>query len=109
MIYAPHIMQVKVTSDMERDEYGRPIPNTGGESWQEVCPCRCDDVSAEKKVSVNGKTYDFNYKVVFDKTSDVEPGTEVRCLNSDGSIRGEGIAKNPLEANYFPYRVIWLE
>ena len=53
--------------------------------------------------------YDFKYKVVFDKPSKVEAGTEVRCLNPDGSIRGVGVAKSPLETNYFSYRVIWLE
>ena len=63
----------------------------------------------EKKVSINGALYDFKYKVVFDKPSKVEAGAEVRCLNVDGSIRGEGVAKSPLETNYFSYRVIWLE
>ena len=99
MIFAPHILQVKVTKPMDKDDFGRPIPGTGGESWQEVCKCRCDDVSAEKKVSINGVLYDFKYKVVFDKPTKVV----------DGSIRGEGIAKSPLETNYFSYRVIWLE
>lgn len=51
MIFAPHILQVKVITPMAKDEFGRPIPGTGGEYWQEVCKCRCDDVSAEKKVS----------------------------------------------------------
>ena len=66
-------------------------------------------MSAEKKVSINGVLYDFKYKVVFDKPTKVDAGVEVRCLNLDGSIRGEGIAKSPLETNYFSYRVIWLE
>ena len=74
MIFAPHILQVKVITPMDKDEFGRPIPGTGGESWQEVCKCRCDDVSAEKKVSINGALYDFKYKVVFDKPSKVEAG-----------------------------------
>ena len=109
VIFAPHILQVKVITPMERDEFGRPIPGTGGESWQDVCKCRCDDVSAEKKVSINGVLYDFKYKVVFDKPSKVEAGTEVRFIGPDGSIRGVGVAKSPLETNYFSYRVIWLE
>ena len=58
---------------------------------------------------INGALYDFKYKVVFDKPSKVEAGAEIRCLNVDGSIRGEGVAKSPLETNYFSYRVIWLE
>nr|DAU15353.1 MAG TPA: hypothetical protein [Caudoviricetes sp.] len=109
MIFALHILQVKVITPMDKDEFGRPIPGTGGESWQDVCKCRCDDVSAEKKVSINGVLYDFKYKVVFNKPSKVEAGTEVRCLNPDGSIRGVGVAKSPLETNCFSYRVIWLE
>ena len=79
MIFAPHILQVKVITPMDKDEFGRPIPGTGGESWQEVCKCRCDDVSAEKKVSINGALYDFKYKVVFDKPSKVEAGADVLC------------------------------
>lgn len=49
MIFAPHILQVKVITPMDKDEFGRPIPGTGGESWQDICRCRCDDVSAERK------------------------------------------------------------
>ena len=37
MIFAPHILQVKVITPMDKDEFGRPIPGTGGEYWQEVC------------------------------------------------------------------------
>ena len=36
MIFAPHILQVKVITPMEKDEFGRPIPGTGDESWQDV-------------------------------------------------------------------------
>ena len=43
MIFAPHILQVKVITPMAKDEFGRPIPGTGGEYWQEVGKCRCDD------------------------------------------------------------------
>ena len=99
MIFAPHILQVKVITPMDKDEFGRPIPGTGGESWQEVCKCRCDDVSAEKKVSINGALYDFKYKVVFDKPSKVEAGAEIRCLNVDGSIRADR-AKETIASGY---------
>lgn len=110
MIYTPHTLQIKVVKPLDKDEFGRPIPGTGGESWVDVCKCRCDDISAEKKASINGVLYDYKYKVVFDKSSKaVAGGTEVRCLNQDGSIRGEGIAKSPVEKNYLPYREIWLE
>ena len=36
MIFAPHTLQVKVFTPMKTDEFGRPIPGTGGESWQTV-------------------------------------------------------------------------
>ena len=108
MIFSPHILQIKVITGPSFDEDMNPIP--GGESWKEIGACRCDDISAEKKVSVNGVLYDFKHKVVYDKSAEaVTAGTEVRCLNQDGSVRGEGIAKSPIEVNYLPYRVIWLE
>lgn len=28
MIFAPHILQVKVITPMDKDEFGRPIPGT---------------------------------------------------------------------------------
>lgn len=28
MIFAPHILQVKVTKPMDKDDFGRPIPGT---------------------------------------------------------------------------------
>ena len=54
MIFAPHILQVKVITPMDKDEFGRPIPGTGGESWQEVCKCRCDDNTTKEFSSDNG-------------------------------------------------------
>ena len=40
MIFAPHILQVKVITPMDKDEFGRPIPGTGGEYWQEENYCQ---------------------------------------------------------------------
>ena len=57
MIFAPHILQVKVITPMAKDEFGRPIPGTGGESWQEVCKCRCDDNTTKEFSSDNGSVY----------------------------------------------------
>lgn len=110
MFYAPHKLFKKVIIPYEKDDFGRPIKGTGGETWQYVCMCRCDDVSAERKVSVNGVLYDFKYKVVFDKHDEqIDVDTEVRCLREDDTIRGEGIVRSPLETNFLNYRVIWLE
>lgn len=65
MIFAPHILQVKVITPMAKDEFGRPIPGTGGEYWQEVCKCRCDDVSAEKKVWLSGNIWLVSFKISY--------------------------------------------
>ena len=54
MLYAPHILQVKVITPPDKDEYNQSIPGTGGESWQDVCRCRCDDNSTKE---FTGKVY----------------------------------------------------
>lgn len=69
MIFAPHILQVKVIKPMETDEFGRPIPGTGGESWQDVCKCRCDDNTTKEFSSDNGSVHRPNYHVVCEKKS----------------------------------------
>ena len=83
MIFAPHTLQVKVTTSMEEDEFGRPIPETGGESWQDVCRCRCDDNSTKEFTSENGEVYRPNYHVVCEKKISLKAGDEVRCMNSE--------------------------
>lgn len=109
MFFSPHTLQVKVTVPSERDEYGRVLTSDNYE-WKTLGKCRCDDVSAERKASTNGALYDFKYKVVFDKSiCYVAENCDVRCLNADGTVRGKGTVKGPLETNYLGYRVIWLE
>ena len=107
MIFAPHTLQIKVIKPMEEDEFGHPIPST--EYWQDFSKCRCDDISAEKKASINGNLYDYKYKVVYESVKSIEAGTLVRCVDKDGKVRGEGIAKNPMQANYFLCKTLWLE
>ena len=109
MIFAPHTLQIKVVVPPEEDEYGKIVPGTGGESWKDLGRCRCDDISADKKVSANGSLYDYKFKVVYESVEAIEAGVSVRCLNADGSVRGEGVARNPMQANYFLCRVVWLE
>lgn len=108
MIFAPHILQVLIQSEPVEDEFGRIISDSLRE-WMTLGECRCDDVSADRRISVNGVAYDFRYKVVFDSSIEVREGTQVRCLRTDGSVRGEGVCKSPLEANFLPYKTIWLE
>lgn len=89
MIFAPHILQVKVITPMDKDEFGRPIPGTGGEYWQKVCKCRCDDNTTKEFSSDNGSVYRPNYHVVCEKRITVKAGDEVRCMDGDG-VRGQG-------------------
>ena len=97
MIFASHTLQVKVTTQMETDEFGRPIPGTGGESWQDVCKCRCDDNSTKEFTSENGEVYRPNYHVVCEKKISLKAGDEVRCMEGE-NIRGDGKV----------YKLFWL-
>lgn len=107
MIFGPHILQVKVIAEMERDEFDRPIPGTGGGSWQEVCRCRCDDNATKEFKSENGSVYRPNYHVVCEKRISVKAGDEVRCMDGE-DVRGQGVAYMVKSANYFDYSEIWL-
>lgn len=107
MIYAPHILQVKVTTPMETDDFNRPIPDTGSESWQDVCYCRCDDNSTKEFTSDNGEVYRPNYHVVCEKKVSLKAGNIVRCMDG-GNIRGEGEIYMIKNTNYFSYSEIWM-
>ena len=107
MIFAPHILQVKVVAEPDRDEYGRPIPGTGGESWQDVCKCRCDDNSTKEFTSVNGEVYRPNYHVVCEKRISVKVVDEVRCMDGE-NVRGTGEVYTVKNTNYFGYAELWM-
>lgn len=107
MIFAPHTLQVKVTTPMETDEFGRPIPGTGSENWQNVCKCRCDDNSTKEFTSENGEVYRPNYHVVCEKKISLKAGDVVRCMDSE-NIRGTGKIYMVKNTNYFSYSEIWL-
>ena len=92
----------------ERDPDGYEIPGTGGESWERVCRCKCYDRGADRAFTVNGTTYPYKYRIVTDKVM-IEAGEVVRVLNTDGSLRGEGIVINPMNTDYLNYGEIWLE
>lgn len=115
MIFAPHILQVKVIAEMERDEFDRPIPRTGGESWLDVCKCRCDDNTTTEFKSVNGEVYRPNYHVVCEKRIAVKAGDEVRCINDNYSecmcesvVRGSGKVYIVKNTNYLGYSELWM-
>ena len=107
MIFAPHILQVKVIKPMDKDEFGRPIPGTGGESWVDVCKCRCDDNSTKEFTSANGDVYCPNYHVVCEKRITIQAGDEVRCMDGE-SVRGKGEVYTVKSTNYFNYSELWM-
>lgn len=107
MICAPHILQVKITKPMEKDDYGRPIPGTGGESWQDVCECRCDDNTTKEFSSDNGSVYRPNYHVVCGERISLKAGDEIRCMDGE-SVRGQGKVYTVKNTNLLNYSEIWL-
>ncbi len=92
---APHILTIKIITPPDNDDYGRPIPGTGEESWERVTECFCHDNSQQKEVSVNGKLWVYNYHVVYEGEK-VDLDVEIRCLDKKtGKIVGEGkVIKN---------------
>ena len=107
MIFAPHKLQVKVITPLENDEFGRPIPGTGGEDWQDVCSCRCDDNSTKEFTSENGSVYRPNYHVVCGERISLKAGDEVRCMDGE-TVRGKGEVYMVKNTNYFNYSEIWM-
>lgn len=108
MYYAPHTLQVKRIVPFENDEYGRPVPGSGGESWVDVCRCRCDDNTTKEFRSDNGGVYRPQYHVVCEGSHGLSAGDEVRCLKDDGEVRGAGIVYIPKSLNYLPYSELWM-
>ena len=107
MIFAPHTLQKKVVTPLEKDEYGRPIPGTGGESWENVCMCRCDDNSTKEFTSANGSVYRPNFHVVCAEKVNLKAGDEIRCMDADMK-RGSGKVFMVKSTNYFGYSELWM-
>lgn len=106
MYYAPHTLYVKRASSIAMDEFGKPIASSA-EAWEKVCACRCDDNTTQELVSENGQTYMSRYHVVYDKSSAIKEGDEIRCMNPDGSIRGAGKVGMVKSTNYLSYSELW--
>jgi len=107
MYYTTHILQVKVITPLEKDEFGRPIPGTGGGDWQEVCKCRCDDNTIKEFKSENGEVYRPNYHVVCEKCTTIKAGDEIRCMDGE-DVRGQGKVYMVKGTNYFNYSELWM-
>lgn len=108
MIYAPHILQVKVIAPMSKDVYGRDIPGTGGEYWKDICACRCEDNSTKEFASDNGSVYRPNYHVVCERIISVKANDNVRCMDKSGNARGEGKVYMVKNLNLFSYSELWM-
>lgn len=106
MIYAPHTLYKKQECPIEYDIYGKPLPSEGFK-WVKVCSCRCDDDTTQELRSENGQTYHSRYHVVYDRNMGVAEGDEVRCLMSDGSVRGQGTVGMVKHTNYLGYSELW--
>ena len=105
MMYAPHTLQKKVISEDTTDEYGHPV--VGESTWVTVCQCRCDDNTTKEFKSENGTVYRPSYHIVSERNS-IKADDEIRCLNSDGSVRGEGKVYVAKSNNYLNYSELWV-
>jgi hypothetical protein len=104
MIFEPHLLQTLVVSgDQVADGYANP----GQRVWVTYGRCRCDDNGQRERVSVNGVLYDYKYHVVYEGGR-IAVGTEVRALDDEGNVRGEGTVVATAECNYFDYAQIWM-
>ena len=108
MYFAPHTLQIKTLIPLEVDELGRPVPGTGEMVWKNVCRCRCDDNSTKEFKSPNGQVYRPNYHVVCEGIHHFTAGEDARCIDADGSVRGEGEIYLPKRLNLLPYSEIWM-
>ena len=107
MIFSPHILQVKVITKPKKDEFGRPIPNTGREDCETVCGCRCDDNTTKEFTSDNGSVFRPNYHVVCEKKVFLKAGDEVRCMDGE-TVRACGTIYTVKSTNYFNYSELWM-
>lgn len=107
MIYAPHILQLKVVSEPSTDKYGREFPGIGETAWQDICKCRCDDNSTQKFEEVNGRLYIPKYHVVCEGKIALNAGDYVRILDGD-NIRGDGEIYQIKVLNFLNYSELWI-
>ena len=105
MYYAPHTLQVKRT-ETSRDDYGRVMELSS--DWETVGMCRCDDNTIQEFRDEVGKVFRPKYHIVADGKADVFAGDCVRCLNADGSVRGEVKIYNVKKLNVLKFTDIWV-
>lgn len=94
---APHKLMVRTVKPFLNDEFGRPVPGTGGESWDELTECFCHDNSQVKEVSINGQLWVYSYHVVYEGKK-IALDTRVQCLDKvTGVLVGAGEVKKNAE------------
>ena len=106
MLYAPHILYKRQEPHLELDSLGKPIPYAEAE-WVRGGMCRCDDDTTQELRSDNGQTYWSRYHVVYDKSDYIVAGDEIRCVDSAGGVRGQGVVGMVKSTNYLGYSELW--
>lgn len=106
MIYRPHQLELRKKPTQERNDDGDLIVQEA--KWEAIGLCRCDDASTITLRGEDGKAYNPNYKIVFDKSTLLSVGDEVRALRADGTVRGAGFIKSKTECNYLNYQAVLL-
>lgn len=106
MYYKPHKIQVKVRREPSYDEKGHPI--FAESEWEDSGVGRCDENSIQEMRDDNGLVYRPSYHIVIEGATSINVGDEIRCLRSDGTVRGEGKVKNVKNLNYLKYSEIWV-
>lgn len=106
MYYSPHILYKKQKAKLTLDRQGKPVPASDAE-WVSVESCRCDDDTTQELRSDNGQVYWSRYHVVYPKNSAIKEGDEIRCLDQDGNVRGQGVVGMVKSANYLGYSELW--
>ena len=108
MIYAPHILQKRITPLEQTDSTGKPVVVQTAPEWVTVCRCRCDFASDDELVDDNGEMFRPTHHVVCEGNGiDIASGDYVRVMHGD-IIKASGRAKKPNKLNYLPYAEIYL-
>lgn len=105
MLYSPHTLYKKQVGKLQTDALGKPITPKG--EWEKIGECRCDDDTTQELVSENGQVYRSRYHVVYNLSHQIAEGDEIKCLNADGSLRGQGVVGRVQCTNYLRYSELW--
>lgn len=111
--FTPHRLQVLRVSAPTFDDYGIarfPDGEEGGEVWEDVGVCRCDEQTQSEITDPNGVLFRPTYHIVAEAKAAlrVRNGDKVRAVRKDGSVRGEGVVKTTKSLNYLNYSEFYL-